>query len=34
MTYKELVNLANYSTEQYNEGNPIMSDKDWDDLYF
>ena len=34
MTYKELVNLANYSTEQYNEGNPIMSDKEWDDLYF
>lgn len=26
--------LLNKATDAYNEGNPIMSDKEWDDLYF
>ena len=31
---KELINLLNKATKAYDEGHPIMSDKEWDDLYF
>ena len=30
----ELVRILNYYTEKYDEGNPQISDKEWDDLYF
>ena len=30
----ELVKKLNDATKAYDEGHPIMSDKDWDDLYF
>jgi DNA ligase (NAD+) len=29
-----LVDLLNSYTKAYDEGNPIVSDKEWDDLYF
>lgn len=31
---KELVDKLNYHTKLYDEGNPIISDKEWDDMYF
>ena len=31
---KELINELNYHTKLYDEGNPVISDKEWDDLYF
>lgn len=31
---KELVRILNDATKAYDEGHPIMSDKEWDDLYF
>ena len=31
---KELIDELNYFTKKYDEGNPIISDKEWDDLYF
>ena len=31
---KELVDLLNKATEAYDKGEPIMSDKEWDNLYF
>lgn len=31
---KELVDLLNKATEAYDKGEPIMSDKEWDSLYF
>lgn len=31
---KELVRILNNATKAYDEGHPIMSDKEWDDLYF
>lgn len=30
----ELVRLLNYYTDMYDQGNPQISDKEWDDLYF
>ena len=30
----EKLELLNKATDAYNEGHPIMSDKEWDDLYF
>ena len=30
----ELIEKLNTATEAYNNGHPIMSDKEWDDLYF
>lgn len=30
----ELVNTLNYATEAYDKGQPIMSDEEWDKLYF
>lgn len=32
--YVEKVNQLNYYTSKYDEGNPEISDKEWDDLYF
>ena len=31
---KDLINKLNEATKAYDEGCPIMSDKDWDNLYF
>lgn len=31
---KNLVEMLNYHTKWYDEGNPQISDKEWDDLYF
>ena len=31
---QELVNKLNYYTKKYDEGNPEISDREWDDLYF
>lgn len=31
---KELVAYLNYTTKMYDEGNPIISDQEWDDVYF
>ncbi|MBO7535645.1 MAG: NAD-dependent DNA ligase LigA, partial [Bacilli bacterium] len=31
---KELVVYLNYATKMYDEGNPIISDQEWDDVYF
>lgn len=31
---KELINKLNYHTKLYDEGHPIISDKEWDDMYF
>ena len=31
---KELTILLNKATEEYDKGNPIMTDKEWDDFYF
>lgn len=31
---KELIILLNKATEEYDKGTPIMTDKEWDDLYF
>ena len=31
---EELVNKLNYYTEQYNKGNPIIPDTEWDRLYY
>ena len=30
----ELVAYLNYTTKMYDEGNPIISDQEWDDVYF
>ena len=29
-----VVRKLNKATKAYDEGNPIMSDKEWDDIYF
>ena len=29
-----MIRKLNEATEQYDAGHPIMSDKEWDDLYF
>ena len=34
MDMQELVKELNYYTRLYDEGNPAISDKEWDDLYF
>ena len=31
---KELINKLNYHTKLYDEGNPILTDEQWDELYF
>lgn len=31
---KNLINYLNECTVAYDEGNPKISDKEWDDLYF
>lgn len=31
---KNLIEKLNYYTKAYDEGNPLISDKEWDDLYF
>ena len=31
---KELVDELNYHTKLYDEGNPILTDEQWDKLYF
>ena len=33
-TMRELVEKLNYYTKLYDEGNPAISDKEWDDMYF
>lgn len=34
MNQQDLVNFLNERTKEYDEGNPTISDKEWDDLYF
>lgn len=34
MEMQELVDKLNYYTKLYDEGNPAISDKEWDDMYF
>ena len=31
---EELINILNQATAEYDKGTPLMSDKEWDDLYF
>ena len=31
---RNLINLLNKYTEAYDKGTPIISDKDWDSMYF
>jgi NAD-dependent DNA ligase len=31
---RELIDKLNYYTKLYDEGNPAISDKEWDDIYF
>ena len=31
---RDLINKLNYYTKKYDEGNPEISDKEWDDMYF
>ena len=33
-TMRELIDKLNYYTKLYDEGHPIVSDKQWDDMYF
>ena len=33
-TIQDLINKLNYYTKKYDEGNPEISDKEWDDMYF
>ena len=33
-TMRELVEKLNYYTKLYDEGHPVISDKEWDDMYF
>lgn len=33
-TLRELINILNEATKAYDEGHPIMSDKEWDELYY
>ena len=34
MLIKYLVNMLNEWTKAYDEGHPVVSDKEWDDNYF
>ena len=37
VTYQKIINLVNYlnkCTRAYDEGKPLITDKEWDDLYF
>ena len=34
LTLRELIDKLNKATIEYDKGNPILSDKEWDDLYF
>ena len=37
VTYQKIINLVNYlneCTKAYDEGKPLITDKEWDDLYF
>lgn len=31
---RDLIDKLNYYTKLYDEGHPIITDKEWDDLYF
>ena len=31
---RELIDKLNYYTKLYDEGHPVISDKEWDDMYF
>ena len=31
---RDLINILNIYTEAYDRGEPIISDREWDDLYF
>ena len=31
---RDLINKLNYYTKKYDEGNPEISDKEWDNMYF
>lgn len=31
---REMIDRLNYLTLKYDEGNPEVSDEEWDDLYF
>lgn len=33
-TMKQYINFLNYNTKLYDEGNPIISDREWDEVYF
>ena len=33
-TIRDLINKLNYYTKKYDEGNPEIGDKEWDDMYF
>ena len=33
-TIRNLINKLNYYTKKYDEGNPEIGDKEWDDMYF
>ena len=33
-TIRDLINKLNYYTKKYDEGNPEISDKEWDNMYF
>ena len=33
-TMRELIDKLNYYTKLYDEGHPVISDKEWDDMYF
>ena len=34
ITVPDLIKQLNDATKAYDEGHPIMSDKEWDNLYF
>ena len=33
-TMRDLVEKLNHYTKLYDEGNPAITDKEWDDMYF
>ena len=33
-TMKDLIEKLNYYTKLYDEGHPIITDKEWDEIYF
>ena len=34
MELRYLIDTLNKATEAYDEGKPLITDKEWDDLYF